>query len=210
MPLICRVNAINLPRNSHRKRMNLRGKTVVDHRRVERHRTRCGARVGPARRRRRPRRAPPRAARRSGRSVPRPRRDSDRRRRPTSRVREDCERLIAAGRASTSWSTTPASRIFDPIETRAARRPRVDDADELLRRGLLHAGGAAADARARRAGRSSTSPRSPGSWATRAMGGYCATKFALIGFTEALRDEVIGAACAWRWSAPARRRPSSS
>src|ERR1051326_429525 len=24
------------------------------------------------------------------------------------------------------------------------------------------------------------------------MGGYCATKFAMIGFTEALRDEVIG------------------
>ena len=24
------------------------------------------------------------------------------------------------------------------------------------------------------------------------MGGYCATKFAVIGFTEALRDEVIG------------------
>jgi short-subunit dehydrogenase len=24
------------------------------------------------------------------------------------------------------------------------------------------------------------------------MGGYCATKYALVGFTEALRDEVIG------------------
>jgi short-subunit dehydrogenase len=24
------------------------------------------------------------------------------------------------------------------------------------------------------------------------MGGYCATKFAIVGFTEALRDEVIG------------------
>ncbi len=64
--------------------------------------------------------------------------------------------------------------------------------------------------RERRAGASSTSPRSRGGWPTPNQIAYSASKCALAAASEALAHEVAASASGWRSSSPASSRPRSS
>ena len=92
---------------------------------------------------------------------------------------------------STSWSTTPASRWPGDFEELGVRRHRLDRRHQLLGRRAGHQGVPAAPDRLRRRARRQhlrlfgLVSRCPGQSA------YNATKYAVRGFSEALREEML-------------------
>lgn len=104
---------------------------------------------------------------------------------------EDCRRLIAEAGQVDVLINNAGFAVFDPIH---------EAKDEDLRSmmdtnyfGALHCTRAVLPQMLDRGAGTIVNVASiAGIMGYARMGGYCATKFALIGFTEALRDEVIG------------------
>jgi len=106
-------------------------------------------------------------------------------------VREDCRRLIdAAGRVDILVNNAGFA-IFDAIEN-----AKPEDLEQMMRTnyfGAVWCTQAALPAMLSRAEGTIVNVSSiAGLMGYARMGGYCATKFAMIGFSEALRDEVLG------------------
>jgi short-subunit dehydrogenase len=106
-------------------------------------------------------------------------------------VRDDCERLIAAVPRVDILVSNAGFGIYDPIETAAAR-----DLESMMQTNYF---GAVYCTKAvlpqmleRREGTIVLVSSITGIMGYASMGGYCASKFALNGFAEALRSEVIG------------------
>jgi uncharacterized protein len=105
--------------------------------------------------------------------------------------REDCQRLAAAAGAVDILVNNAGFAVFDPIET-----AKSEDLEAMMRTNYFGAVNCTKailpGLLARRSGVIVNVASIAGLMGYARMGGYCATKFALIGFTEALRDEVIG------------------
>jgi uncharacterized protein len=104
--------------------------------------------------------------------------------------REDCRRLVdAAGRIDVLVNNAGFA-IFDAIE-----QARPDDLEAMMQTnyfGMVWCTQATLPGMlARGAGTIVNVSSIAGLMGYARMGGYCATKFAVIGFSEALRDEVI-------------------
>ena len=112
------------------------------------------------------------------------------RRRPRRRRRRASPTTCCAGSARpTCWSTTRASsrarRLEEmPVETWDAVVDSNLKGTFLVTRAFLRA------MRARRAGGSSTSRRSPGRQGTALLSAYCAAKHGVVGLTRALAEEL--------------------
>ena len=104
--------------------------------------------------------------------------------------RNDCKRLIESAGAFDILVNNAGFAVFDAIENASP-----DDLEQMMRTnyfGTVWCTQAALPAMlARRAGTIVNVASIAGMMGYARMGGYCATKFAMIGFTEALRDEVI-------------------
>jgi short-subunit dehydrogenase len=105
--------------------------------------------------------------------------------------RESCERLIAtAGRVDVLINNAGFA-VFDPIESASA-----DDLESMMRTnyfGTVWCTQAVLPQMLARGDGTIVNVASiAGIMGYARMGGYCATKFAIIGFSEALRDEVLG------------------
>jgi short-subunit dehydrogenase len=104
---------------------------------------------------------------------------------------DDCDRLIAAAGEVHILVNNAGYAVFDTIERTAAA-----DFDAIMRTnylGAVHCTKAVLPQMlARRGGTIVNVASIAGIMGYAGMGAYCASKFALIGFTEALRDEVIG------------------
>ena len=105
--------------------------------------------------------------------------------------REDCQRLIdAAGRVDVLVNNAGFA-IFDSIE-----KASLDDLQQMIETnyfGTVWCTKAALPGMLERKEGSIVNISSiAGLMGYAGMGGYCASKFAIVGFTEALRDEVIG------------------
>src|SRR5438105_8802657 len=105
--------------------------------------------------------------------------------------RTDCKRLIdSAGRIDILVNNAGFA-IFEAIEN-----AKPEDLEEMMRTnyfGAVWCTQAALPAMlARREGTIVNVASIAGMMGYARLGGYCATKFAMIGFTEALRDEVLG------------------
>jgi short-subunit dehydrogenase len=105
--------------------------------------------------------------------------------------REDCQRLIdAAGRIDVLVNNAGFAN-FDSIE-----KASPDDLEQMMETnyfGTVWCTQAALPGMLeRRDGAIVNVSSIAGLMGYAGMGGYCATKFAIVGFTEALRDEVIG------------------
>jgi short-subunit dehydrogenase len=105
--------------------------------------------------------------------------------------REDCKRLIdAAGRIDVLVNNAGFAN-FDSIE-----KASPDDLEQMMETnyfGTVWCTQAALPGMLeRRDGAIVNVSSIAGLMGYAGMGGYCATKFAIVGFTEALRDEVIG------------------
>lgn len=103
---------------------------------------------------------------------------------------EDCRRLVEAASRVDVLVNNAGFASFDRIED-----ARAEDLEAMMRTNYF---GAVACTRAvlpqmleRRSGTIVNVASICGIMGYAGMGGYCATKFALVGFTEALRDEVI-------------------
>ncbi len=105
--------------------------------------------------------------------------------------REQCVALIAAAGAVDILVNNAGFAIFDPIES--ARPGDIEDMMDTNYFGAVYCTQAVLPQMLER-GRGSIVIVSSiaGLMGYFRMGAYCATKFALVGFTEALRDEVIG------------------
>ena len=105
--------------------------------------------------------------------------------------RDDCRRLIdAAGRVDILVNNAGFA-IFDAIES--AKPEDLEAMMETNYFGTVWCTQAALPSMlARGAGTIVNVSSIAGIMGYARMGGYCATKFAIVGFTEALRDEVIG------------------
>ncbi len=105
--------------------------------------------------------------------------------------REDCARLIAEAGTVDVLVNNAGFAIFDSIED-----ARPEDLESMMRTnyfGAVWCTQAALPQMLERGSGAIVNVASiAGMMGYARMGGYCATKFALIGFTEALRDEVIG------------------
>jgi short-subunit dehydrogenase len=105
--------------------------------------------------------------------------------------REDCERLIAAAGEVDVLVNNAGFAIFDAIES-----ARPDDLESMMQTNYFGAVSCTQavlpQMLARRRGTIVNVASIAGIMGYARMGGYCATKFALIGFSEALRDEVLG------------------
>lgn len=105
--------------------------------------------------------------------------------------REDCERLVAAAPDADVLVNNAGVAIFDSIE-----KSQPDDLHSMMETnyfGMVWCTKAILPRMLARGGGSIVNVSSiAGIMGYARMGGYCATKFAMIGFTEALRDEVIG------------------
>jgi len=106
-------------------------------------------------------------------------------------VREECERLIAAVPRVDILVSNAGFGIYDKIETAA-----TSDLESMMQTNYF---GAVYCSKAvlpqmleRRAGAIVIVSSITGIMGYASMGGYCASKFALNGFAEALRSEVIG------------------
>jgi short-subunit dehydrogenase len=105
--------------------------------------------------------------------------------------RDDCARLIETAGEVDVLVNNAGFAVFDAIET-----AKPDDLEAMMRTNYF---GAVWCTQAvlprmleRRAGTIVNVASIAGIMGYARMGGYCATKFALIGFSEALRDEVLG------------------
>jgi len=105
--------------------------------------------------------------------------------------REDCEKLIAAASRIDILVNNAGFAVFDAIAC-----ARADDLQSMMQTNYF---GAVWCTQAvlpqmleRGAGTIVNVSSIAGLMGYARMGGYCATKFAMAGFTEALRDEVIG------------------
>jgi short-subunit dehydrogenase len=109
--------------------------------------------------------------------------------------RAQCIRLIDTARSLVGELDVLVNNAgfatFDPIET-----AKPDELEAMMRTnyfGMVHCTQAALPAMiARRRGTIVNVASIAGIMGYVRMGGYCATKFAIIGFSEALRDEVLG------------------
>jgi len=105
--------------------------------------------------------------------------------------REECLRLIEAAGTVDVLVNNAGFGVFDAIENANA-----EDLEAMMRTnyfGMVWCTQAALPGMlARRAGTIVNVASIAGIMGYARMGGYCATKFAMIGFTEALRDEVLG------------------
>lgn len=105
--------------------------------------------------------------------------------------REDCERLIAAAGHVDVLINNAGFAVFD-----AVAEAKSDDVRSMMETnyfGMLHCTQAVLRQMLQRGSGSIVNVASiAGIMGFARMGGYCATKFAVIGLTEALRDEVIG------------------
>jgi len=105
--------------------------------------------------------------------------------------RDDCERLIASAGQVDVLVNNAGFAIFDPIEKSTA-----GDLESMMQTnyfGTVYCTKAVLPQMLDRGDGSIVNVSSiAGIMGYARMGGYCATKFAIIGFSEALRDEVIG------------------
>ena len=105
--------------------------------------------------------------------------------------REECVRLIETAGTVDVLVNNAGFGVFEAIES-----ARPEDLEAMMRTnffGMVWCTRAALPGMlARRAGTIVNVASIAGIMGYARMGGYCATKFAVIGFTEALRDEVIG------------------
>jgi len=105
--------------------------------------------------------------------------------------REDCARLAAAAGSVDVLVNNAGFGVFDPIET-----AKAEDLESMMNTNYFGAVNCTKailpGMLARRSGTIVNVGSIAGLMGYARMGGYCATKFALVGFTEALRDEVIG------------------
>ena len=104
---------------------------------------------------------------------------------------EDCRRLIAEAGTVDVLVNNAGYAVFDPIAE--AREEDLHGMMETNYFGALHCTRAVLPQMLERGAGTIVNVASiAGIMGYARMGGYCATKFALIGFTEALRDEVLG------------------
>lgn len=105
--------------------------------------------------------------------------------------REDCQRLIDAAGDVDVLVNNAGFAVFDAIENATP-----DDLESMMQTnyfGMVWCTQAVLPQMiARRSGTIVNVASIAGLMGYARMGGYCATKFAMIGFSEALRDEVIG------------------
>lgn len=105
--------------------------------------------------------------------------------------RNACKRLIDSAGSFDILVNNAGFAVFDAIENATA-----DDLEQMMRTNYFGAvwctQAALPSMLARREGTIVNVASITGIMGFARMGGYCATKFAMIGFTEALRDEVIG------------------
>jgi short-subunit dehydrogenase len=105
--------------------------------------------------------------------------------------RDDCERLIAAAGEVDVLVNNAGFAIFDAIES-----ARPDDLESMMQTNYFGAvwctQSVLPQMLARRRGTIVNVASIAGIMGYARMGGYSATKFAMIGFSEALRDEVLG------------------
>jgi short-subunit dehydrogenase len=105
--------------------------------------------------------------------------------------RDDCRKLIAAAPRIDVLVNNAGFAVFDAIES-----ARPDDLEAMMQTNYFGAvwctQAALPQMLDRRAGVIVNVASIAGLMGYARMGGYCATKFAMIGFSEALRDEVIG------------------
>lgn len=104
---------------------------------------------------------------------------------------EDCARLIATAGDVDVLVNNAGFAVFDPIEK--ARPEELRSMMDTNYFGMVHCTQAVLPGMlARRTGTIVNVASIAGIMGYARMGGYCATKFAVIGFSEALRDEVLG------------------
>jgi len=105
--------------------------------------------------------------------------------------RDDCERLIKDAGNVDVLVNNAGFAIFDAIEN-----ARPDDLEAMMQTNYFGTvwctQAVLPQMLARRAGTIVNVSSIAGIMGYARMGGYCATKFAIIGFSEALRDEVLG------------------
>jgi uncharacterized protein len=105
--------------------------------------------------------------------------------------RDDCLRLASTAGAVDVLVNNAGFAVFDAIES-----AKADDLESMMRTNYFGAVNCTQailpGMLARRSGTIVNIASVAGLMGYARMGGYCATKFALIGFSEALRDEVIG------------------
>lgn len=106
-------------------------------------------------------------------------------------IRNDCKRLIDSAGAVDILVNNAGFAVFDAIEN-----AHPDDLEAMMRTNYLGAVWCTQDVLPQMLTRGNGTIVNVASIAGlmgyARMGGYCATKFAMIGFSEALRDEVIG------------------
>src|SRR5437764_5326126 len=106
-------------------------------------------------------------------------------------ARDDCRRLIEGAGDVDILLNNAGFAVFDAIET--AKAEELEAMMETNYFGTVWCTQAALPRMlARGAGTIVNVSSIAGIMGYARMGGYCATKFAIIGFTEALRDEVLG------------------
>jgi short-subunit dehydrogenase len=105
--------------------------------------------------------------------------------------REDCKRLIETAGEVDVLVNNAGFAVFDAIET-----AKPDDLEAMMQTNYFGAvwctQAVLPRMLARRSGTIVNVASIAGIMGYARMGGYCATKFAMIGFSEALRDEVLG------------------
>jgi len=105
--------------------------------------------------------------------------------------RDDCRRLMESAGDVDILVNNAGFAVFEAIET-----AKPDDLAAMLETNYLGTvwctQAALPRMLARRAGTIVNVASIAGIMGYARMGGYCATKFAIVGFTEALRDEVLG------------------
>jgi short-subunit dehydrogenase len=106
-------------------------------------------------------------------------------------LRSDCEHLIDVAGHVDVLVNNAGFAIFDPIES-----AKPDDLEAMMQTNYFGAvwctQAVLPQMLARRSGTIVNVASIAGIMGYARMGGYCATKFAMTGFTEALRDEVLG------------------
>src|ERR1043166_1397924 len=106
-------------------------------------------------------------------------------------LRSDCQHLIDVAGHVDVLVNNAGFAVFDPFES-----AKPDDLESMMQTNYFGAVWCAQavlpQMLARRNGTIVNVASIAGIMGYARMGGYCATKFAIIGFTEALRDEVIG------------------